>query len=336
MIRGFSTSITSDPVFCALSPMAQLLYFKLYMHPGNHLCGLFAYSAAHMAVDIQASTKDATDALDALVGAGFVEVDRACNLVWIPEMAARVGDVTGEKNKLAPAIKKYLKGVCPRKSALVDRVWDTLFNTLSDTITDRSSDTPADRGSDRSLLGSVSGSGTESGSGRKEDPPAKPVFLPSKPITEPQKPLQALAALVQGIDPAQDPEQDGWANAWSALQCRSRSLTTTGLPANVESGWFGVWRDHLAKVATPPTADDMRKFGRWWKAGGASETRKAWFAQLGDVGRMTDWFSRSQAWDGVSAPNGKRDGPKPSWKADPTIGTDRGLPSEDDFKRWNG
>jgi len=31
-----------------------------------------------------------------------------------------------------------------------------------------------------------------------------------------------------------------------------------------------------------------------------------------------------------------RDGPRPSWKADPTIGTDRGLPSEEDYKRWNG
>lgn len=170
MIRGFSTSITSDPVVCALSPMAQLLYFKLYMHPGNHLCGLFMYSAAHMAVDIQASLKDATDALDALVGAGFVEVDRACNLVWIPEMAARIGDITGERNKIAPAVRRYLKGVCPRKSALVDRVSNTLFNTISHTPSDSQADTPADGGSDRSLSGSVSGSGTESGSGRKKDP----------------------------------------------------------------------------------------------------------------------------------------------------------------------
>lgn len=36
MIRSFSTSITSDPVFCECSALAQLLYFKLYMHPQNH------------------------------------------------------------------------------------------------------------------------------------------------------------------------------------------------------------------------------------------------------------------------------------------------------------
>ena len=181
--------------------------------------------------------------------------------------------------------------------------------------------------------------------GRANEPVIEPVKEPVKrkdnPFSlagqkaEPLKPLPALAALVQGIDPAQDPERDGWEQAWNALQCHSRSLTTTGLPANVESGWFGVWRNHLAKVATPPTADDMRKFGRWWKAGGASETRKAWFAQLGDVGRMVEWFARSQAWDGVSAPNGKRDGPaKPAWN-DPSIGTDRGLPSAETIAKWN-
>lgn len=323
MIRGFSTSITSDPVFCALSPMAQLLYFKLYMHPGNHLCGLFMYSAAHMAVDIQASLKDATEALDALVGAGFAEVDRACNLVWIPEMAARIGDITGERNKIAPAVRRYLKGVCPRKSALVDRVSNALFNTPSNSP----ANTPADGGSDRPLSGSGTGTGSESG--RKEDPPAR--TLPNEKKAEPIKALSALASLVQGIDPAQDPEADGWAKAWEALQCRSRALTATGLPGNVENGWYVVWREHLAKVASPPTREDMRKFGRWWRAGGASETRKAWFAQLGDVGRMTDWFARSQAWDGVSAPNGKRDGP---WKPDPTIGANKGFSSPEEFESW--
>lgn len=154
---------------------------------------------------------------------------------------------------------------------------------------------------------------------------------PQEQKAEPIKALSALAALVQGIDPAQDPEADGWAKAWEALQCRSRALTTTGLPANVENGWFGVWREHLAKIASPPTQDDMRKFGRWWRAGGASETRKAWFAQLADVGRMTDWFARSQAWDGVSAPNGKRDGP---WKPDPTIGANKGFSTPEEFESW--
>lgn len=153
---------------------------------------------------------------------------------------------------------------------------------------------------------------------RKENP-----FLSTDQKAEPINALSALAALVQGIDPAQDPERDGWQQAWAALQCRSRSLTTTGLPANVENGWFGVWREHLAKVATPPTVDDMRKFGRWWKAGGASETRKAWFAQLGDVGRMVDWFARSQAWDEKSPVNAKASTPTPRFGPPPPEEADR-------------
>lgn len=41
-------------------------------------------------------------------------------------------------------------------------------------------------------------------------------------------------------------------------------------------------------------------------------------------------------WLAKTVEDSARDGPKPSWKADPTIGTDRGLPSEEDYKRWNG
>ncbi len=83
MIRNFSTSITSDPVFCNCSALAQLLYFKLYMHPQNHLCGLFMYSVDHMAVDVKANRETTIEALRELTDSGFVEVDRTCNLVWI-------------------------------------------------------------------------------------------------------------------------------------------------------------------------------------------------------------------------------------------------------------
>jgi len=145
MIRSFSTSITVDPVFNECSPRAQLLYFKLYMHPQNTLCGLFMYSVAHMAVDVQSTKQEANDALEELIKIGFVEVDRACNLVWIPEMAARLGDISGPKNKIAITVKRHLAGVCPRKSPLVDRVTDTLSITLSNTVLDTPSDTLPDR-----------------------------------------------------------------------------------------------------------------------------------------------------------------------------------------------
>ena len=167
MNRSFSTSVTSDPVFCALPPTAQLLYFRLYLHPGNHLCGLFAYSVAHMAVDLQATLPEATEALNALVKEGFVELDRTCDLVWMPEMAKRLGDITGKKNTIAPAVSRYLAGVCSKKSALVNRVSHALLKTPLDTPSDRVSDTPADAAQDRSLTGS----GTALGS---EDPPIPP------------------------------------------------------------------------------------------------------------------------------------------------------------------
>lgn len=166
---------------------------------------------------------------------------------------------------------------------------------------------------------------SEKGELRSEKKDENSPSFPQKVKAEPLKPLQALAALVQGIDPTQDPKMDeaepgkcgpGWDRAWEALQCPRKTAGTTTLPMNTETAWYGVWRDHLAKFSPPPSADDMRKLGRWIKAGGASETRKQWFTQLDKPNVMTDWFSRSQQWDGNTPVTVKQSAPR---SAQPTL-----------------
>jgi hypothetical protein len=186
MIRSFSTSITSDPVFCKRSAAAQLLYFKLYMHPANHLCGLFMYSVDHMAVDIKSGPEQAQKALDELVEHGFIQVDPACDLVWVPEMAARVGDISAEKNTVGRAIRKYLSGVCPRKSTLVDRAYDTLLNTPSNRVSNPPSDgvlSGSGSGSDPDI-----GSDPESPKGGSTRPRAQTPEVDHAKPTPPEKP----------------------------------------------------------------------------------------------------------------------------------------------------
>jgi hypothetical protein len=164
---------------------------------------------------------------------------------------------------------------------------------------------------------------------KRETPPSFPQGSEVRPLNA----TEALAALVQGMDPTQDPLADGWERAWEPLQCPSRAATDTGLPPCAENGWCGVWLGSLAKCEKPPTAEKMRQFGRWWAAGGAADTRKAWFSQLHDPVRMADWYARSQAWDGVRAVNPKRarDGP---YRPDPMTGTDRGFSSPEEMASW--
>jgi hypothetical protein len=44
MIRSFPTTLMQDPVFRLRTPDARLVLFTLWMHPSNHLSGLFVWT----------------------------------------------------------------------------------------------------------------------------------------------------------------------------------------------------------------------------------------------------------------------------------------------------
>jgi len=278
MIRSFSTSISADPVFCALSPMAQLLFFKLYMHPQNHLCGLFMYSVAHMAVDIQATPKDAAEALDNLESAGFVKTDRACNLVWIPEMAARAGDLSTEGNKVGIAVKKYLKGVCPRKSALIDTVSDTLLHTLSDRV----SHTVSEPLLDRVLSGSESG--TDSGSEGTKVPLADPVQN-----SDLLKTWESLCSSIPELKPTRKHSD------------RLGLEISTGLPGTLHNALVADW-GALMKSDPPPSKKDFQALAEWLKAGGLHYLQRTeWTAYI--CKNLPAALDKASMWDKGGRPN---------------------------------
>lgn len=162
MIRSFSTAIQADPKFKRRTTEARLLYFTLYMHPANHMCGLFSLSIGHMALDLGLPVERTQDALAELKQHGWVDVDDESELVWIPEMAARVGNIS-DKSPVGKSVVKYLAGFRP--CALIKRVSDTLSIPYRYPMAEG-----IDTLSDRVLTGSVSGSASESGSGTGKDP----------------------------------------------------------------------------------------------------------------------------------------------------------------------
>jgi len=206
MIRSFPTTLMQDPVFRLRTPDARLLMFTLWMHPSNHLCGLFVLDLDHMALDVRLPLERTTAALAELITHQLVMRHAPLDQVWVVPMAGILGNLANDAAPVHKAVSKYAHGLVP--SILCHRVCDTLsipyrfgsdFPSLCPWLqTDQrpvsdptSSDTLSNRVPDRVLSGSVSGS--ESGSGTGSEKITSGVA--SRPdVAAPPKPNQTKAA----------------------------------------------------------------------------------------------------------------------------------------------
>ena len=180
MIRSFPTTLMQDPVFRLRSPDARLVLFTLWMHPSNHLSGLFVLDLDHLALDVRLPLERSTPALRELTDHGLVLRHAPLDQLWLPRMAALLGNLGNSEAPVHKAVSKYVHGLVP--STLCHRVLNSLsipYRNAADlpdlcawlpddgcsvsTVTQ--SDTLSTRVPDRVLSVSVSGSGLDSGSG---------------------------------------------------------------------------------------------------------------------------------------------------------------------------
>ena len=182
MIRSFPTTLMQDPVFRLRTPDARLVLFTLWMHPSNHLSGLFVLDLDHLALDVRLPLERSTTALRELTDHGLVLRHAPLDQLWLPRMAALLGNLGNGDAPVHKAVSKYVHGLVP--STLCHRVLDSLsipYRNAADLpelcawlpadgcsvpqVTP--SDTLSNRVPDRVLSVSVSGSGSglDSGSG---------------------------------------------------------------------------------------------------------------------------------------------------------------------------
>lgn len=194
MIRSFPTTLMQDPVFRLRTPDARLVLFTLWMHPSNHLSGLFVLDLDHLALDVRLPLERSTPALRELTDHGLVLRHAPLDQLWLPRMAALLGNLGNGDAPVHKAVSKYVHGLVP--STLCHRVLDSLsipYRNAAD-LPDLCAWLPADgcsvpqvtpsdtlstRVPARVLSVSVSGSGLDSGSGTGSEKgtqrePAKP------------------------------------------------------------------------------------------------------------------------------------------------------------------
>jgi len=178
MIRSFPTTLMQDPVFRLRTPDARLVLFTLWMHPSNHLSGLFVLDLDHLALDVRLPLERSTPALRELTDHGLVLRHAPLDQLWLPRMASLLGNLGNGDAPVHKAVSKYVHGLVP--STLCHRVLDTLsipYRHAADlpdlcawlpaegcsVLPVTPSDTLSNRVPDRVL--SVSVSGLDSGSG---------------------------------------------------------------------------------------------------------------------------------------------------------------------------
>lgn len=183
MIRSFPTTLMQDPVFRLRTPDARLVLFTLWMHPSNHLSGLFVLDLDHLALDVRLPLERSTPALRELTDHGLVLRHAPLDQLWLPRMAALLGNLGNGDAPVHKAVSKYVHGLVP--STLCHRVLDSLsipYRNAADLPelcawlpTDgcsvpqvTPSDTLSTRVPDRVLSVSVSVSGSGSGTGSEK------------------------------------------------------------------------------------------------------------------------------------------------------------------------
>lgn len=206
MIRSICSAFVNAPLFRKRSADAKLLWFALYLHQAQHMCGLMRLDLEHMALDACMPLERTRAALVELIQHKLCQVDTQQELVCVVEMTAQAAKIIRPNWTGYKAVDKYLaslgasplcKTVCDILSIPYRYPIDTLPDTVSDTV------------SDTLLLGSDTGSesdpDTGTGSfavGHAPPPPSGtqgaliPDVLPSpKPAPERnRKPRKARAA----------------------------------------------------------------------------------------------------------------------------------------------
>ena len=124
MIRSFPTTLMQDPVFRLRTPDARLVLFTLWMHPSNHLSGLFVLDLDHLALDVRLPLERSTPALRELTDHGLVLRHAPLDQLWLPRMASLLGNLGNGDAPVHKAVSKYVHGLVP--STLCHRVLDTL------------------------------------------------------------------------------------------------------------------------------------------------------------------------------------------------------------------
>ena len=159
------------------------MLFTLWMHPSNHLSGLFVLDLDHLALDVRLPLERSTPALRELTDHGLVLRHAPLDQLWLPRMAALLGNLGNGDAPVHKAVSKYVHGLVP--STLCHRVLDSLsipYRNAADLPelcawlpTDgcsvpqvTPSDTLSTRVPDRVLSVSVSVSGSGSGTGSEK------------------------------------------------------------------------------------------------------------------------------------------------------------------------
>ena len=118
------TTLMQDPVFRLRTPDARLVLFTLWMHPSNHLSGLFVLDLDHLALDVRLPLERATSGLKELTDHGLVLRHAPLDQLWLPHMSGLLGNLGNESAPVHKAVSRYVHGLVP--SALCHGVLDTL------------------------------------------------------------------------------------------------------------------------------------------------------------------------------------------------------------------
>ena len=124
MIRSVCSAFVNAPLFRKRSADAKLLWYTLYLHQAQHLCGLMRLDVEHMALDVGFPVARTRAALAELVQHKLCQVDEAQDLVCVLEMTSQAAKVVQPKWTGYKAVERYL--VSLGKSTLCHTVCDTL------------------------------------------------------------------------------------------------------------------------------------------------------------------------------------------------------------------
>ena len=186
MIRSVCTGFVNSPLFRKRSPEAKLLWYALYLHQAQHMCGLFRLDLEHMALDAQLPLERTKEALAELIQHKLCQFDAAQDLVCVHEMTAQAAKVVCPEWKGFAPMDRYIASLGP--STLCKTVCDTLsipYRYRTDTLL-----TDPDPGS-------VLDSGTDTGFAVGHAPPPPTPTAPSLPGLDPgtqEKPRKAPRA----------------------------------------------------------------------------------------------------------------------------------------------
>lgn len=158
MIRSICSAFVNAPLFRKRSADAKLLWYALYLHQAQHMCGLMRLDLEHMALDACLPLERTRAALVELIQHKLCQVDTQQELVCVVEMTAQAAKIIRPNWTGYKAVDKYLASL--GASPLCKTVCDTLSIPYRYPI-----DTPPDTVPDTLLLGSDTGSESDPDTG---------------------------------------------------------------------------------------------------------------------------------------------------------------------------